>query len=108
MTGTYNGWLEFDEVRYFDVRTMQNFKPTPLGDDLKCSAVKGSFKRKLKSDCVDRADCQAFVGGNIEKAQEEKNNLEMLQRHDRKLREEANKRRQKGGAKILYSYEKPT
>jgi hypothetical protein len=29
----------------------------------------------------------------------------MLQRHDRKLREEAAKRRIKGGAKILYSYD---
>lgn len=62
------GWLEFDGVRYFDVRAMVNFKPQPISDDVKCSEVAGSMKRKLKSDCVDRADCISFIEGNIEKA----------------------------------------
>jgi hypothetical protein len=31
------GWIEFDGVRYFDVREMQNYKPTPLQDTVTCT-----------------------------------------------------------------------
>jgi len=42
-----------------------------------------------------------FISRSIEEAQTEKERLENLQRHDRKLREEAAKRRENGGAKIV-------
>ena len=104
LKGNYLGWLEFDGVRYFDVRSMQNYRPKPMSNDVKCSNSSNSRPRKLASDCIDRADCLAFLDGQVEKAQENKNEMEMLQRHDRKLREEAAKRREKGGPKIVYSY----
>jgi len=28
--GNYMGWIEFDGVRYFDVREMQNYKAVPI------------------------------------------------------------------------------
>ncbi len=37
MRGNYMGWIEFDGVRYFDVREMQNYKPTPLQDTVTCT-----------------------------------------------------------------------
>lgn len=66
--GNYMGWLEFDGIRYFDVRDMQNFKPSPLSESITCSEVKGSLRKKLKSDATERLDCISFIDGDIEKA----------------------------------------
>ena len=40
--------------------------------------------------------------GDVESAQLRKNEMEEAQRHDRKLRETAEKRRKEGGPKISY------
>jgi hypothetical protein len=45
------------------------------------------------------------MAARVEEAQVNKNELEERQRKDRKLREEAQKRRSKGGLKIVYKYE---
>ena len=59
------GWIEFDGVRYFDVRDMQNFKPTPLPETITCTSKQGSFRQKLQSDATDRLDCISFLAGDI-------------------------------------------
>jgi len=41
----------------------------------------------------------------IDEAEDNKKELEVLQRHDRKLREAAEKRRKDGGAKIVYHWQ---
>jgi hypothetical protein len=87
------GYIDFDGQRFFDVRDIVNYRPT---------AVEVS----LPSDATKRTDSIAFLSGEVEQAQVNKNNLELLQRADRKLREDAAKRRLKGGAKIVYSYKK--
>jgi hypothetical protein len=45
------------------------------------------------------------MAARVDEAQVNKNELEERQRKDRKLREEAEKRRSKGGAKIVFRYE---
>jgi hypothetical protein len=57
----------------------------------------------LPSDTTSRTDSCALIEGDIEAAQANKNELEELQRHDRKLREAAAKRREKGGPKISFT-----
>ena len=98
------GWIEFDGERYFDVREMQNFKASQIPESITCSSAQNSFRKKLQSDATERLECISFLGGDVEKAQIDKNDMEMIQRNDRKLREEAVKRRSKGGAKIVYKY----
>lgn len=89
------GFADFDGKRYFDVREQVNYEVRSLPlEDRSC----------LVSDCRNRADILALLHETVEIAQENKNQLEDLQRNDRKLRELAAKRRQKGGAKIVYSY----
>ena len=48
----------------------------------------------------------SLLASEVDQAQVNKNDLEDRQRKDRKLREEAAKRRAKGGAKIVYRYVK--
>jgi len=63
----------------------------------------------LKSDSVYRADARTLEAGDVPLAQERKNEMEQVQRNDRKLREAAEKRRKNGGAKIDVSvYKKDT
>ena len=100
------GWIEFDGVRYFDVREMQNYKAVPIPEEWTCSDAQNSLRKKLRSDATERLDCISFLAGDVEKAQLDKNDMEMVQRNDRKLREEAAKRRNKGGPKLVYKYEK--
>lgn len=93
--GTYLGYIDFDGKRYFDVRQQDNYEVISLPlDDKYC----------LESDYRFRIDIQALLNETVEKAQENKNKLEELQRHDRKLRENAEKRRAKGGPKIVFCY----
>ena len=98
--GTYVGYLDFDNQRLFDVRAMDNYEliDLPLGSqDPYC----------LVSDSRKRIDLTELFKGNSEVAQENKTTLEVLQRKDRKLREQAAKRRENGGKKIVYHFENP-
>jgi hypothetical protein len=61
----------------------------------------------LHSDSRNRIDLVELYAGNTDVAQENKTTLEVLQRKDRKLREQAAKRRAKGGKKIVYHFENP-
>ena len=72
------GWIEFDGVRYFDVREMQNYKAVPIPENFTCSEVPNSLRKKLVSDATERIDCISFLAGDIEKAQLDKNDMEML------------------------------
>ena len=56
----------------------------------------------LPSDTTYRPDSCTLEAGDVEAAQLRKNELEEAQRHDRKLREAAEKRRKDGGPKISY------
>jgi hypothetical protein len=73
LQGTYLGFLEFDGVRYWDARYVRPFR------------VK--FLQVLESDSECRKDMRVLRAGNIDEAQNAKEELENLQRFDRKLRE---------------------
>jgi hypothetical protein len=47
-----------------------------------------------------RPDLRELLAGNENVAQDNKTELEVAQRHDRKLRDTSNKRRENGGPKI--------
>lgn len=79
LRGTYLGYLEFDCVRYWDVREVNIF---PL-----------IIKISLPSDSDCRNDLKLLKNEMMDEAQEAKETLEELQRHDRKLREEFLKKR---------------
>jgi hypothetical protein len=86
------GFIDFDGVRYYDIREKQLIH-FPI-------AAKG--ESSLPSDSTKRKDGRILFGGDIPAAQAAKEQLENLQRNDRKLREEAEKRREKGGIKIKF------
>ena len=92
--GSFMGYIDFDGVRYWDGRRMQNFEVEQI------TPKQGIV---LASDARKRIDTVALVGGDVEKAQENKDTLENNQRADRKLREAAAKRRLEGGPKIDYN-----
>ena len=77
------GFIDFDGVRYWDLRDSDQFMyfPIPFG------------KRALESDSTKRSDSVTLASGDVERAQVEKERLEVLQRGDRKHREAAAKRR---------------
>lgn len=72
LTGTYLGYLEFDRIRYWDVRENHPFK------------IK--YTQILQSDSECRKDILTLRSGDINAAQQAKEDLENLQRLDRKLR----------------------
>lgn len=78
--GTYLGFIEFNGKRYWDARDQEIFQ-------LKQS------KNVLPSDACFRKDLQVMLTGNIDGAQEEKERLENLQRHDARLRAENAKKK---------------
>ena len=86
------GYLNFDGVRYWDMRDKEkiHFPPRWVDVDPKC----------LPSDASKRTDRMFLESRPIDEAQEEKERLENLQRHDRKLREECEKRRANNGPKF--------
>ena len=92
ITGNYMGYLEFDKVRYWDRRDQKNIHFQPRVED--------AHPRPLPSDSTLRTDGIYLKEKTIEEAQDEKERLENLQRHDRKLREECDKRRANGGPKF--------
>lgn len=93
MHGNQMGYIDFDGIRYWDVRDQVNYRVQ--GVDLEKEAV--------GSDCRNRMDSQQHKAGNMVEAQQSKTNIENLQRNDRKLREASDKRRSEGGKKIDYS-----
>lgn len=87
--GSYMGHMDFDDERYWDLRESPFFKLNNKPKD-----------ESLLSDTRWREDLSNLANGEVETAQEFKHQLEEAQRHDRKLREAAEKRRSKGGQKI--------
>jgi hypothetical protein len=80
--GTYLGFIEFDEVRYWDIR-----------DSVYLKTYDNPNQRKSSS--LYREDRIYLEKGEISKGQEQKERLENLQRYDRKLREAQTKLRKK-------------
>lgn len=93
INGNYMGYAEFDGERFLDVRDQPIYKLEPLPLDNKSPLCLESESRK-------RPDLMSLDLDEIEEAEEGKLSLEVLQRHDRKLREAAQKRRKEGGPKI--------
>lgn len=73
LKGTYLGYLEFDNVRYWDAREAHSF---PL-----------IVKKILPSDSEYRPDLILLKTDQFEEAQRAKETLEEIQRDDRRLRE---------------------
>ena len=96
--GTYLGWIEFDSVRYWDLRetVVQSVEGVPLENE--------SHEFVLPSDCRLRTDSIELREGRVEEAQANKNALEQTQRADTNLRKAAEQRRAKKGPKIVYNY----
>jgi len=76
-------------VRYWDGRDEANIHFPIAGEDT----------NPLPSQASYRTDGRFFMSYTAEEAQVEKERLENLQRNDRKLREECQKRRDAGGPK---------
>jgi len=92
--GNYMGYMDFGPVRYFDVREVNKyyFPIIPMGE------------YSIESDSTKRLDSSTLRYKTVEEAQFHKERLEELQRHDRKLREEADTRREKTGKKFAKNY----
>lgn len=81
--GSWMGYLDFDDVRYWDARQLshaQRQDPKPVSDD-----------RALPSDARFREDLSFLLHGDLARASEWKGTLEERQRYDAKLRKEAGK-----------------
>ena len=99
--GNYMGYLDFDGERYWDVRKQVNYLPQDL-PKTETVLPGGKTSLLLPSDTTFRPDTCQMLAGDVESAQQCKNDLEEIQRRDRKLREAAEKRRKEGGPKISY------
>jgi len=73
--GSYLSHIDFDGIRYWDIRKNIDIEAYPI-------------KNQLPSSSIYRIDSQLLYERKIDEAQEEKIRLEELQRHDRKLRKE--------------------
>jgi hypothetical protein len=82
ITGTYLGWVEFDKERYFDYRYTLPFKFN-------------IEKSRLGSDFAYRSDLYYLQGGDIPRAQKEKEVIEVSQRGDAKIRKETAEKKKK-------------
>ena len=102
LQGNYMGYIDIDGRRYFDVRD-QKVQP-PLALNAGGDRANGYGVYCLESDSTLRIDSLQLQLGDVVQAQTNKEELERLQRHDRALREAAEKRRQKNGPKIVYNY----
>lgn len=87
--GNYVGFLDFDGVRYWDFRAKDamHFPIEPAYDF-------------LDSDARNRTDGIYLMTKTVEEAQEEKERIENIQRHDKTLRETCAARREAGGPKF--------
>lgn len=95
------GYIDFDGVRYWDVRQQVNYPPFDL-PKTETALPGGKTRLVLPSDTTYRSDSLTLADGDVGEAQLRKNELEEAQRHDRRLREAAEKRRKDGGPKISY------
>lgn len=77
LEGTYLGYLEWDGVRYWDAR---HVRPFPI-----------NYLQVLASDSETRKDICVLRTGNVDLAQRAKEELEEIQRRDRKLRDKFHK-----------------
>lgn len=82
MIGSYLTYIEFDKVRYWDIRENKYVNSYDLPNQLKSSSL-------LRDDRVKLAQTK------LAEAQAAKEKLENLQRHDRKLRENYHKHHKK-------------
>ena len=73
--GSYLEYIEIDGERYWDIRKNINIESYPI-------------KNQIKSSSIYRPDSLKLLEKDLEGAQEKKDELENLQRHDRKLRKE--------------------
>lgn len=78
LTGSYMSHLAFDNVRYWDIRSNFPIKIIEL-------------EKNLPSSSIYREDRMLLEEGNLKDAQQSKERIENLQRHDRKLREKFSK-----------------
>jgi len=69
--GNYMGYMDFDQVRYFDVRKMDNYPLEDLPRDSKDPIC-------LTSDSRNRADLTELDAGRVEQAQTNKNMIENI------------------------------
>ena len=82
--------MDFDEVRYWDLReNHQVYHPYNQVPD----------KKSLPSDSTKRLDLILLEANATEAAQKVKLDIEQQQRNERKYREEAEERRNNGGPK---------
>jgi hypothetical protein len=72
--GSYLSYLEFDGIRYWDIRENINLNAYDIA-------------KQPASSSLFRPDRMFLEVGNIEDGQKEKERLENIQRGDRKLRE---------------------
>lgn len=75
--GSYLSFIEFNDIRYWDIRENIPIKEIEILNQLKSSSLYRQDRIFLKK-------------GDMAKAQESKEVLENLQRNDRKLREKFN------------------
>ena len=87
-------------MRYWDLR--ETLSQEVVGVSFEQTAAGADFV--LPSDCRLRQDSIQLKEGNIEAAQEVKNQMEARQREDAALRKAAQQRRAQQGAKIVYRY----
>ena len=61
--GTYAGYCDFDGIRYFDARHVENFinKPVPKSETV--NSTPESLSVVLPSDCTLRADSVSLLAG---------------------------------------------
>jgi hypothetical protein len=78
MYGSYLSYIEFDGKRYWDLREDNSLEAFEI-------------RRQPRSSSLFREDRLFLEAGKLEQGQSEKERLEHLQRHDRKLREHYNK-----------------
>ena len=88
--GNYMGYMDFDGVRYWDIREIEKL----------WFPIKARETNTLPSDSTKRLDSVTLKSGDIEAAQIKKEELENLQRHERKLREVVDLRRKTEGKKF--------
>jgi hypothetical protein len=79
LTGSYMSHIDFDGVRYWDIR--EHF-PISLIE----------YEKNLPSSSVYREDRRLLEEGNLEQAQKAKEIIENIQRNDRKLRDKYHKK----------------
>jgi hypothetical protein len=82
VTGSYLSHIDFDEIRYWDIR--DNY-PTSIIEK----------EKNLSSSSILREDRILLSEESMEEAQTAKEKLENLQRHDRKLRKEYQEKKNK-------------